>query len=45
MTGNAFFGDTYGAMRSDVPGGWHHGDDIFAPLGQPVVAVANGRVY
>ena len=45
VTGNAFFGDTYGAMRSDVPGGWHHGDDIFAPLGQPVVAVANGRVY
>ena len=45
VTGNAFFGDTYGAMRSDVPGGWHHGDDIFAPLGQPVVAVANGKVY
>jgi len=45
VTGNAFFGDTYGAMRSDVPGGWHHGDDIFAPLGQPVVAVADGRVY
>ncbi len=45
VTGNAFFADTYGAMRSDVPGGWHHGDDIFAPLGQPVVAVANGKVY
>ena len=45
VTGNAFFGDTYGAKRSDVPGGWHHGDDIFAPLGQPVVAVANGKVY
>ena len=45
VTGNAFFGDTYGAMRSDVPGGWHHGDDIFSPLGQPVVAVANGKVY
>jgi hypothetical protein len=45
VTGNAFFGDTYGAMRSDVPGGWHHGDDIFSPLGQPVVAVADGKVY
>jgi Peptidase family M23 len=45
VTGNAVFGDTYGANRSDVPGGWHHGDDIFAPLGQPVVAVANGKVY
>jgi hypothetical protein len=45
VTGNAAFGDTYGAMRSDVPGGWHHGDDIFAPLGQPVVAVANGKIY
>ena len=32
-------------MRSDVPGGWHHGDDIFSPLGQPVVAVADGKVY
>jgi hypothetical protein len=45
VTGDASFGDSYGAMRSDVPGGWHHGDDIFAPLGQPVVAVANGKVY
>jgi hypothetical protein len=45
VTGNAFFSDTYGAMRSDVPGGWHHGDDIFSPLGQPVLAVANGKVY
>jgi hypothetical protein len=36
--------DTYGAFRSDVPGNWHHGDDIFAALGTPVVAVASGTI-
>jgi hypothetical protein len=45
VAGDVSFGDTYGANRSDVPGGWHHGDDIFSPLGQPVLAVATGRVY
>jgi hypothetical protein len=44
VTGVAYFGDTYGAARSDVPGGWHHGDDIFAMLGTPVVAVADGTL-
>jgi Peptidase family M23 len=44
VAGAASFVDTYGAFRSDVPGNWHHGDDIFAPLGTPVVAVAAGRV-
>jgi murein DD-endopeptidase MepM/ murein hydrolase activator NlpD len=39
------WGDTYGAGRSDVPGGWHHGDDLFAKLGTPVVAVTDGTVF
>jgi murein DD-endopeptidase MepM/ murein hydrolase activator NlpD len=39
------YGDTFGAARSDVSGGWHHGDDIFAPLGAPVLAVAHGIVF
>jgi murein DD-endopeptidase MepM/ murein hydrolase activator NlpD len=45
VAGDVSWGDTYGADRSDVPGGWHHGDDIFARLGQPVLAVAAGKVY
>src|SRR5438876_1121047 len=43
--GQSSYGDTYGALRSDVPGGWHHGDDIFAALGAPVLAVAHGTVF
>jgi murein DD-endopeptidase MepM/ murein hydrolase activator NlpD len=35
--------DTFGAARADV--GWHHGDDIFAPLGAPLLAVADGIVF
>src|SRR5207245_8674410 len=39
------YGDTFGAPRGDVSGGWHHGDDIFAPLGAPILAVADGTVF
>ncbi len=45
VAGRASWGDTDGAARSDVPGGWHHGDDLFAALGTPVVAVTDGTVY
>ena len=44
VVGPSEYVDTYGAFRSDVPGNWHHGDDIFAPLGTPVVAVAPGTI-
>jgi murein DD-endopeptidase MepM/ murein hydrolase activator NlpD len=43
--GHSSYGDTYGAMRGDVSGGWHHGDDIFAALGAPVLAVSHGTVF
>jgi murein DD-endopeptidase MepM/ murein hydrolase activator NlpD len=43
--GPSAYGDTFGAPRGDVSGGWHHGDDIFAPLGAPVLAVADGTVF
>jgi murein DD-endopeptidase MepM/ murein hydrolase activator NlpD len=39
------FIDTFGAPRGDVSGGWHHGDDIFAPLGAPILACASGTVF
>jgi murein DD-endopeptidase MepM/ murein hydrolase activator NlpD len=43
--GNSSYIDTYGALRGDVSGGWHHGDDIFAALGAPLLAVAHGTVF
>jgi murein DD-endopeptidase MepM/ murein hydrolase activator NlpD len=43
--GPVAFTDTFGAFRGDVPGNWHHGDDVFAPLGAPVLAVASGTVF
>jgi murein DD-endopeptidase MepM/ murein hydrolase activator NlpD len=45
VAGHTDWGDTYGGLRSDVPGGWHHGDDLFAALGTPVVAVADGTIF
>jgi hypothetical protein len=44
VDGAVEFGDSYGGLRTDVSGGWHHGDDIFAKLGTPVVAVADGTL-
>ena len=41
--GPASFANTFNAPRAAT--GWHHGEDIFAPLGAPVLAVANGIVY
>ncbi len=43
--GPSSFVDTFGAFRGDVPGNWHHGDDIFAPLGAPLLACASGTVF
>ena len=43
--GPSSFTDTFGAFRGDVPGNWHHGDDIFAPLGAPILACADGTVF
>jgi murein DD-endopeptidase MepM/ murein hydrolase activator NlpD len=41
--GPSSYADTFGAARADVS--WHHGDDIFAPLGAPILAVATGTVF
>jgi murein DD-endopeptidase MepM/ murein hydrolase activator NlpD len=43
--GPVSFTDSFGAFRGDVPGNWHHGDDIFAPLGAPILACADGIVF
>jgi murein DD-endopeptidase MepM/ murein hydrolase activator NlpD len=36
--------DTFGTPRA-APVGWHHGQDIFAPLGAPILAVADGTLF
>lgn len=41
----ASFIDTFGAFRGDVAGNWHHGDDLFASLGAPILACADGTVF
>jgi murein DD-endopeptidase MepM/ murein hydrolase activator NlpD len=41
--GPSGFSDTFGAPRAST--GWHHGEDIFAALGAPVLAVADGTVF
>ena len=41
--GASSFTDTFGAPRAGV--GWHHGEDIFAPLGAPLLAVADGTIF
>ena len=41
--GPVSFSDDFGAPR--VSTGWHHGNDVFAPLGAPVLAVADGTVF
>jgi murein DD-endopeptidase MepM/ murein hydrolase activator NlpD len=43
--GPVSFTDTFGAFRGDVSGDWHHGDDIFAPLGAPILACSDGVVF
>lgn len=41
--GPVAFIDTFGAARSDET--YHHGDDIFGNLGQPILAVADGTLF
>lgn len=43
--GTASFGDSFGAPRPNIPGGWHHGEDIFAAEGAPLLAVADGTLH
>jgi Transglycosylase-like domain/Peptidase family M23 len=43
VLGPAAFVDSFGAPRATVS--WHHGDDIFAPSGAPILAVAAGTLF
>ena len=43
--GTAAFGNTFGAFRADVHGKWHHGEDLVAPEGTPLLAVADGSLF
>jgi murein DD-endopeptidase MepM/ murein hydrolase activator NlpD len=41
--GPSSYSDTFGAPRADVS--YHHGDDIFGQVGQPLLAVSDGTVF
>ena len=41
--GPSSFIDSFRSARAGV--GWHHGQDIFAPLGAPLLAVADGTIF
>lgn len=42
VQGSYTYSDDYAAPRAGT--GWHHGNDVFAPVGTPVVAVADGTL-
>jgi murein DD-endopeptidase MepM/ murein hydrolase activator NlpD len=41
--GPSSFTNTFAAPRANT--GWHHGEDIFAPLGAPILAVTDGTLF
>jgi hypothetical protein len=41
--GPSSFSDDFGAPRADTA--WHHGNDVFAPRGAPILAVADGTLF
>jgi murein DD-endopeptidase MepM/ murein hydrolase activator NlpD len=41
--GPASFSDDFRAGRAAT--GWHHGNDIFAPFGTPILAVTDGELF
>jgi murein DD-endopeptidase MepM/ murein hydrolase activator NlpD len=41
--GPSSFTNTFAAPRANT--GWHHGEDIFAPLGAPILAITDGTLF